>query len=230
MDSVTFLSSLVLLGLSMCFTPGPNNALVMAIGLDRGFRAALPFCFGAGVGANVTLVLLGFGLGEVFIRFPLVYDFLRYAGAAYMLWLAWKISGLRVEIFRKKSEPVQVPDAPESADGGRGAASAGRKAAPTAEGKAGHFTFSQAFVFQLLNVKVWLTNIIIVSNYVGTGDDRWLKLALCVVLFTAMGTSAMCCWAAGGSFLRRFLASDGMRRANYVFASFLMLSIVLLFA
>lgn len=214
----------------------------MAIGLDKGFRAALPFCLGAGVGANVTLVLLGFGLGEVFVRFPLVYDCLRYAGAAYMLWLAWKISGLPMPAFRKRDECAPASAVPEHPEdllqtgdpqgapvGNRPAGQVKKSGRGILKNGSGNFSFSQAFLFQLLNVKVWLTNIIIVSNYVGTADDRWLRLVLCVALFTAMGTSAMCYWAAGGSFLRRFLTSGGMRRANYVFASFLVLSIALLF-
>ena len=90
-------------------------------------------------------------------------------------------------------------------------------------------TFSQAMVFQLLNVKVWITNVIIVSNYVGSGEGMWMRFTIAVVLFTCMGGAAMCCWAAGGVFMRRFLTSDGMRRANYLFAGFLALSVALLF-
>ena len=94
MNHLVFLSSMLLFALSMCFTPGPNNALAMAIGLDKGFRAALPLCFGASIGANVTLLLLGLGLSEVFERFPVVYEILRYAGAAYMPLPARRLSGL----------------------------------------------------------------------------------------------------------------------------------------
>jgi threonine/homoserine/homoserine lactone efflux protein len=38
------------------------------------------------------IVVVGLGLGQVFERFPITYDILRYAGGAYMLWLAWKIA------------------------------------------------------------------------------------------------------------------------------------------
>ena len=94
MDLAIFFSSVTLFALSMCFTPGPNNALALATGLDKGFRAALPHCFAVPVGSIVVLVLLALGLDQVFSRVPIFYEILRYAGAAYMVWLAWRISGL----------------------------------------------------------------------------------------------------------------------------------------
>lgn len=224
MNYPLFLSSLTLLGISMCFTPGPNNALAMATGLDKGFRAALPFCIGAAVGANISLVLLGFGLGTVFTRFPFVYEVLRYLGAAYMLWLAWRISGLEPPGLLRGLSGKKRAGGPENNEQDLAAAVEEK----TRKGIT-PLTFFQAMLLQLLNVKVWITNVIIVSNYVGTGDDMRLRFAIAVVLFTFMGGTAMCCWAASGVFMRRFLTSDGMRRANYLFAAFLALSVVLLF-
>lgn len=223
MDFLLFLSSLALLGVSMCFTPGPNNALAMATGLDKGFKAALPLCIGGGIGANVSLLLLGLGLAEAFSRFPLLYEVLRYAGAAYMAWLAWRISGIGFPRFGRRKPPAKTAGDEQNASSIAKLVEAKRREGVKPLG------YVEAFLFQLVNVKVWLTNIIIVSAYVGTGDDRGLRLLAAVVLFTCMGTTAMCCWAAGGTVMRRFLTSDGMRRANYVFALFLLCSIALLF-
>lgn len=222
MDYVVLLSSAILFGVSMCFTPGPNNAMAMSTGLTHGFRAALPLCFGAGIGANVTLLLLGFGLTEVFIRFPLAYTALRYAGAVYMLWLAWKIAGLRLPSSKEKtggSRDLRSPSGKHPSAGRDGAEARG--VTP--------LTFLQAVLLQLVNVKVWLTNIIIVSNFVGTGPESSARLWLMVALYTCLGTSAIALWAAGGAVMRRFLSSDGMRRANYLFALFLVFSVALLF-
>jgi threonine/homoserine/homoserine lactone efflux protein len=38
------------------------------------------------------IAVIGFGLGQVFIAYPLIYEILKYAGSAYMLWLAYKIA------------------------------------------------------------------------------------------------------------------------------------------
>lgn len=221
MDYLLYLTSLILLGVSMCFTPGPNNALAMATGMQIGFHAALPFCTGAAVGANISLLLLGFGLGEVFERFPIIYDGLCHAGALYMLWLAWRISGLRLPLAAKKRGAE------------RKSGTAGETDADAAAGKTGgsfrRIGFGEAMLLQLVNVKVWITNVVIVSRYVGSGGDAWMKLALAVALFTFLGGGAMCCWAAGGRFMSRFLTSGGLRRANYLFALFLALSVVLLY-
>ena len=216
MDTLLFLSSIMLFAISMCFTPGPNNALAMAVGMDKGFKAALPFCAGAAVGANISLVFLYFGLKSVFTYFPIAYEILRYIGAAYMFWLAWRISGLRMP---GKYNGATVNDEPPSEFVSENKSSRGIKP----------LSFLQAALFQLVNVKVWLTNIIIISNYVGTGPDMHTRFLMTVTLFSMMGFGAMCSWAAGGVFLRGFLSLDGMRRANYVFAAFLVFSVALLF-
>lgn len=235
MSYLLYLSSMLLFAMSMCFTPGPNNAMAMAIGLDKGFRAALPLCFGAAIGANVTLLLLGLGLAELFTRFPVVYEFLRYAGALYMLWLAWKISGLPLPWAARKIVGTRAQDGrnpvPDGLPEKMADSEADERKENTGEQSEGvrPLTFFQAFMFQLVNVKVWLTNVIVISNYVGTGDGVWARLCLAIVLFTVLGAAAIASWAAGGMFMRRFLTSDGMRRANYVFAAFLVFSVLLLF-
>lgn len=219
MESVIFLASMLLFGLSMCFTPGPNNAIAMATGLDKGFRAALPFCLGSAVGANISLVLLGVGLARAFEVFPVIYDILRWAGAVYMVWLAWRISGLRFPGIRR----ILFRKGPETGPGADPLAAAGERRGMKP------FTFAQGCFFQLLNVKVWITNIVLVSTYIGAGESATARLCMTVALFTVLGFTAMSLWAAGGVFMGRFLTSDGMRRANYLFASFLLLSIILMF-
>lgn len=210
----------------MCFSPGPNNAMGMATALDKGFTAALPLCCAVGAGAGVSLLLLGFGLGEVFTRFPLIYDMLRYGGALYMLWLAWGISGLKIPVFVKDRARKR------GAEDERGNISGEVRAAHEKSECGNGFkplSFWRAFGFQMVNVKLWLTNILIVSNYVGTGENMWPRFIIAFWLFLFLAPLATVCWAAGGVFLRRFLSSGGMRRANYAFALFLLCSVGLLF-
>jgi threonine/homoserine/homoserine lactone efflux protein len=176
-----------------------------------------------GIGINVSLLLLEVGLAEVFSRFSLMYEVLRYAGAAYMAWLAWRISGIGLPRLGRSSSPAGTAEEKQKVSSVAELVESKRREGVKPLG------YVEAFFFQIVNVKVWLTNIIIVSAYVGTGDGRGLRLLAAVVLFTCMGTSAMCCWAAGGTVMQRFLTSDGMRRANYVFALFLLCSIALFF-
>lgn len=73
-------------------TPGPNNMLLLASGLNLGLRRSLPFLAGIATGFAAMLAAVGLGLGAVFQTWPGIYEGLRWAGAAYLLWLAWKLA------------------------------------------------------------------------------------------------------------------------------------------
>lgn len=73
-------------------TPGPNNIMLMASGINHGVRRTIPHALGILLGWPVMVLLVGLGLGKVFVVVPHAYTALKLAGAAYMLWLAWKIS------------------------------------------------------------------------------------------------------------------------------------------
>jgi threonine/homoserine/homoserine lactone efflux protein len=77
------------------FTPGPNNTLLMASGMNFGFRRTLPLVLGVAIGFPLMIGLVGLGLGRVFEAYPVVYATLKYAGAAYMVFLAWKIANAK---------------------------------------------------------------------------------------------------------------------------------------
>ena len=73
-------------------TPGPNNVMLMASGLNFGFRRSLPHIWGVVLGCSLMMVLVGAGVGAVFERYPGLAAILKYAGAAYLAWLAWCIA------------------------------------------------------------------------------------------------------------------------------------------
>jgi threonine/homoserine/homoserine lactone efflux protein len=74
------------------WTPGPNNTILMASGINHGFRRTIPMILGVGIGFPLMIGLIGLGLGKVFEAYPVIYSTLKYVGAAYMLWLAVKIA------------------------------------------------------------------------------------------------------------------------------------------
>ena len=73
-------------------TPGPNNLMLMASGANFGFRRTIPHMLGVGIGFVVMCILVGAGLAQVFVRFPVAHDILRVISIVYMGWLAWKIA------------------------------------------------------------------------------------------------------------------------------------------
>ena len=73
-------------------TPGPNNAMLTASGANFGFRRALPHMLGIIVGFPAMVLAIGLGLGTVFSTLPWLHLALKYVGAAYMVYLAWRIA------------------------------------------------------------------------------------------------------------------------------------------
>lgn len=70
------------------FTPGPNNIMLMASGLNYGFRRTLPHMAGVTLGFSFLVAVMGLGLGAVFAAYPVLHTVLKYAGAAYLTYLA----------------------------------------------------------------------------------------------------------------------------------------------
>jgi threonine/homoserine/homoserine lactone efflux protein len=76
----------------MFFTPGPNNIMLMSSGLTYGLRRTLPHLAGVVFGFAFMVGAVGVGLGTVFIAYPILQTILKYAGAAYLIWLAIQIA------------------------------------------------------------------------------------------------------------------------------------------
>jgi threonine/homoserine/homoserine lactone efflux protein len=87
--------ALTLFAVVMSFTPGPNNILLTASGVNFGFVRSIPHMLGVEVGFLVLVVACAAGLGLIFAALPGLHIVLKVAGAAYMLWLAWKVANAK---------------------------------------------------------------------------------------------------------------------------------------
>lgn len=90
--SVDLLAAFILFAFVSSITPGPNNTMLLASGVNFGVRRTIPHAMGVSIGFMAMVLAVGLGLGEVFKAWPSLYTVLRYAGAAYLLYLAWKIA------------------------------------------------------------------------------------------------------------------------------------------
>ena len=90
--SLSLLGPLALFALVSSITPGPNNVMLASSGLNFGFRRSMPHLLGVNLGFTLMIFLVGVGLGSVFQQVPVLYTVLKYVGAAYLLYLAWKIA------------------------------------------------------------------------------------------------------------------------------------------
>jgi threonine/homoserine/homoserine lactone efflux protein len=77
----------------MSITPGPNNVMLTASGANFGFRRTVPHLLGISAGCAVQMVAVCAGLGALFHKWPVLQTVLQWAGAGYLLYLAWKLLG-----------------------------------------------------------------------------------------------------------------------------------------
>ena len=90
--SQSLLTAFVLFALVMCFTPGPNNIMLLSSAVTHGFRRTVPHITGITIGFAFMVAAVGLGLGTVFVAYPLLESMLKYAGAAYLIYLAVAIA------------------------------------------------------------------------------------------------------------------------------------------
>jgi threonine/homoserine/homoserine lactone efflux protein len=91
MDMQLF-AALTLFAFVSSITPGPNNLMLLASGVNHGFRATLPHMAGISTGFFVLLAAVGLGLGLLFEQVPQLYALLKWLGTAYLLYLAWGVA------------------------------------------------------------------------------------------------------------------------------------------
>ena len=86
--SHSLLIAFVIFATVMFITPGPNNIMVLSSGLTYGFRRSLPHIAGITIGFAFMVGAVGLGFGTIFIAYPILQTILKYAGAAYLIYLA----------------------------------------------------------------------------------------------------------------------------------------------
>ncbi|MFI8235054.1 LysE family translocator [Streptomyces sp. NPDC085900] len=145
---------------ALCVTPGPDMMFIVAMGGRGGPRTGVLAAAGVACAMFVHTVAAALGLSALFLSLPALYHALRWAGAAYLLYLA-------VKAFRDRGLVVEEG----------GAAEPGRRRA-----------FWQGAVTNLLNPKVILFNVAFLPQFVDPGlghvREQFLVLGLTI---TVMG-------------------------------------------
>ena len=95
----------------MYVTPGPNNAMVLTSGIKFGFVKTIPHMSGITIGHITQLVLVCFGLGQIFIIIPEIQNVLKIVCAIYLLYLGYKIIGSFSKIKEDNSRPLKFHEA-----------------------------------------------------------------------------------------------------------------------
>ena len=135
-------------GVAAFYTPGPNNIMLLSSGLNFGFRRTMPHIAGITLGFAFLVLIIGLGMGAVFTNHPLLQTVLKYAGAAYLLYLAIVIA-------------LAKPTGPEKKQ------SSGRP-----------MTFIGAAMFQWINVKGWVIVAGTITAYAAIAPYPWNMIIL----------------------------------------------------
>jgi threonine/homoserine/homoserine lactone efflux protein len=150
---MTFEMLVALVGFAfvMSISPGPGNFILLASGVNFGFRRSVPIVLGISAGFLSMVLAVGLGLGPFLHENQSVYAVLKLLCAAYVFWLALKIA---------RSSPMTN-------------ASAEKPERP--------ISFLQASLFQLVNPKAWAVALIVTVSYTTPADYLPSLLAMIVV-------------------------------------------------
>ncbi|MCB1481754.1 MAG: LysE family translocator [Rhodobiaceae bacterium] len=109
---VDVLLALAAFAVTAAVTPGPNNIMLLASGVNFGFTRTIPHMAGILFGFIVMLSAVGAGLGVLFKTFPLLHTVLKVAGVVYLVYLAWRVAMSRsMGDAKAKARPMSLIEA-----------------------------------------------------------------------------------------------------------------------
>lgn len=167
---MTASTMLYFLGASMALTiaPGPDNTFIVAQGISRGRKAAVITALGMCSGVSVHTTAAALGISALLYSSATAFTVLKYAGAAYLLFLAYKAL---------KEQQVMLPQG-------------------TADGRSSWVMFRRGFIMNVVNPKVALFFLAFLPQFVSPGEGSaalqmfllgLLFMAQAVVLFSVIG-------------------------------------------
>ena len=147
--SIDQILALTLFAFAGTFTPGPNNAIATVTGANFGLRAAVPHMFGVPVGFASMLLAAAAGAAAIVLAFPFAAQALKWAGVAYLMWLALLLARSTQTGLPQLSGPFKLP-----------------------------LTFMQSAAFQYLNPKAWMLSVATAGAFfAGDAPLLWGALA-----------------------------------------------------
>ena len=90
--NVELVAAMAMFAFVTSITPGPNNMMLLASGVNFGVKLTLPHWLGVSLGHFVMLLLVGAGLESLLKAYPFVYQVMKVVGFAYLVYLAWGVA------------------------------------------------------------------------------------------------------------------------------------------
>ena len=201
-NGLAWFASTLAFAVAMAATPGPNNAMVTASGASWGFTRTVPHMLGVSIGFPVMLVAVSLGAGELLRAHAWMHPVLRWAGAAYLLWLAWRIGSADPAIGAAPDRPIRPGRRP--------------------------LTFAQAALFQWVNPKAWVIALGAVVTYTtAQGGALVVQASMLAAIFLAVTLPMTAFWTGVGVGAARLLRTRRSLRAfNLAMAALLVASLL----
>jgi len=88
-------------------SPGPNNIVASYSGFNFGVLKTIPHMCGVIFGFTTLVTIMNFGLVNVFQKYPIIQEILKYTGTLFLIYLAYKISFSKTSSDSEKKNPVK---------------------------------------------------------------------------------------------------------------------------
>ena len=88
-------------------SPGPNNIVASYSGFNFGVLKTIPHMCGVVFGFTTLVTIMNFGLVNVFQKYPIIQEILKYTGTLFLIYLAYKISFSKTSSDTEKKNPVR---------------------------------------------------------------------------------------------------------------------------
>lgn len=180
----------VIASVALAITPGPTMLLAMSNGIAGGMRAAIWGIVGASLGAAILIAVVALGLGSLLAASEWLFNAIRVAGVAYLVWLGVKMWG---------SQPIDIQAA---------------LAASPADVLSRRTAFLRSLTVALSNPKTLLFFAAFLPQFVDTAGSQGPQYAVLGVIFIGIDTCVMLGYAAAGTQAVRWLSRRSLRLLN----------------
>jgi threonine/homoserine/homoserine lactone efflux protein len=179
--------------IALALLPGPIVTLVIANGLRYGTRAALTNVLGAQAGLAIVIGIVAVGLTSLMATMGYWFDWVRFAGAAYLVWLG-------IKLIRSPVEEVGADASPPPPRGG---------------------FFLQGFLVLLSNPKVLVFFGAFIPQFVDLNKDHFPQVALLGVTFMVTAAMSDMIYALLAGRARKFFSKQRTRMLSRISGGFM---------
>ena len=177
-------------------TPGPNNVMLAASGMNYGYRKTVPHMLGIAVGFGLLMFACMIGIGAIFEAMPALQVIMKICGAAYLTYLAWRVAmagKIKLDGHVTKGRPL---------------------------------TFLEAFLFQFINPKAWIAVLASISALLPAGLNMFEYALIALAVTSIICSVSVNVWTLFGKVMARLFTSDKYRRAINIALAVLLIATI----